>query len=83
MNEKTLEEHDVNSWGEVDVCEWVKKIGQKHHNGLEKHAEKFMNHNINGKRLLMMNKADLRNLGIVSEGDILDLYVNEIFNWIF
>lgn len=70
----TLEDHDVNSWSEGDVCEWVKKIGQRNNNGLEKYAEKFLLHNINGKRLLMMNKNDVRSIGIFSEGDVIDLY---------
>ena len=77
---KALEDHDVNSWSEGDVCEWVKKIGQRNNNGLEKYAEKFLLHNINGKRLLMMNKNDVRNIGIQSEGDVIDLYVsNRLF----
>lgn len=76
-----IEDHDVNSWTEVDVYEWIKKIGKKYNrDAIGAHCEKFINHNINGKRLLMMNKADLRNIGIVSEGHIIDLNVNFSIN---
>jgi hypothetical protein len=75
---KYFEEHDVNSWGETDVVEWIKKISHKHNTDLIDHSEKFLNHNINGKRLLLLTKEDLRNIGISSEGHIVDLYVNRI-----
>lgn len=42
--------------------------------GISDYWEKFLNHDINGKRLLMMTKADLRNIGILSEGHILEIY---------
>jgi hypothetical protein len=72
---KSFEEHDVNSWTENDVYDWVEKIGLKYSkDGFGAYCEKFLNHNINGKRLLMMNKNDLRNIGIHSEGHIIDLY---------
>lgn len=72
-----IEGHDVNSWSEIDVYEWIKKIGTKYgRDEIGAYCDKFLNHNINGKRLMMMNKADLRNIGIASEGHIIDLYVN-------
>ncbi len=72
----TLEDHDVNTWREIDVYEWIKKIGMKNNrDGIADYCEKFLNHNINGKRLLLMSKADLRNIGIISEGHIIDLHV--------
>ena len=70
-----LEDHDVNTWREIDVYEWIKKIGQKNNrDGIGDYCEKFLNHNINGKRLLLMSKADLRNVGIISEGHIIDIH---------
>ncbi len=73
---KHFEEHDVNSWGETDVVEWIKKISHKYNTDLIDYSNKFLNHNINGKRLLLLTKEDLRNIGITSEGHIVDLYVN-------
>jgi sterile alpha motif and leucine zipper-containing kinase AZK len=71
-----LEDHDVNTWREIDVYEWIKKIGQKNNrDGIADYCENFLKHNINGKRLLLMSKADLRNIGITSEGHIIDLHV--------
>lgn len=76
-----IEDHDVNSWSEIDVYEWVKKISKKYsRDGIVAYCDKFLNHNINGKRLMMMNKADLRNIGIISEGHIIDLYVILLYN---
>lgn len=73
---KSIEDHDVNSWTEIDVFEWIKKIGKKYNrDGFVAYCDKFFNHNINGKRLLLMSKADLRSIGILSEGHIIDLYV--------
>jgi hypothetical protein len=43
--------------------------------GFPQYSDNFLRHNINGKRLLLMNKDDLRNIGITSEGYIIDLYV--------
>ena len=71
----SFEEHDINSWSENDVYDWVKRIGLKFP-GLGAYCEKFLNHNINGKRLLMMKKSDLRNIGILSEGHIIDIFVS-------
>ena len=79
-----LEDHDVNTWREIDVYEWIKKIGQKHNrDGIGDYCEKFLNHNINGTRLMLMNKAVLRNIGISSEGHIIDLYVNYLISALF
>ena len=50
-------------------------IGKKNVGSIGQYCEKFLNHNINGKRLLMLNKNDLRNIGITSEGHIIDLHV--------
>lgn len=44
--------------------------------GIGAYCENFLAHNINGKRLLLMTKADLRNIGISSEGHIIDIFVS-------
>jgi sterile alpha motif and leucine zipper-containing kinase AZK len=74
----TVEDHDINSWTKNDVCEWLKKIAKnKLRISLDEtnhYCEKFLNHDINGKRLLLMTKADLRNIGILFEGHILEIF---------
>jgi DNA polymerase III delta subunit len=76
---KHIADHDVNIWKEADVAEWIGQIGQKKNKDISQHAGKFLAHNINGKRLLMMTKADLRNIGISSEGTIIDIHVKIYF----
>ena len=53
---------------------------QKHQHGIGQYCDMFLKNNINGKRLLMMKKNDLRNIGITSEGHIIDLHVIAFFN---
>lgn len=47
----TAKEHDVNSWQENDVAQWVRKIEEKHNYGIGQYCDMFLNHNINGKRV--------------------------------
>lgn len=47
----TAKEHDVNSWQENDVAQWVRKIEEKHNYGIGQYCDMFLNHNINGKMI--------------------------------
>lgn len=46
-----------------------------HSQDLKQYAETFLEHNINGRRLLMLTQDDLKDMGIVSVGHIRDLHV--------
>lgn len=41
---QTVKEHDVNTWAENDVYEWVKRIGQKNEQGFD-NKSKSTKHN--------------------------------------
>ena len=47
-----------------------------HSNDLAHYAHIFLEHNITGKRLLMMTQEDIRNLGITTYGHIMELCVS-------
>ncbi|XP_064613918.1 mitogen-activated protein kinase kinase kinase 20-like [Liolophura sinensis] len=68
-----LDSYDVQTWREVDVCQWILQLANDHPD-LAEYAELFMKNNINGKRLLRMTQADLKDMGISSVGHILDLF---------
>jgi hypothetical protein len=51
--------------------------------GICDYSENFLNHNINGKRLLMMKKSGLRNIGILSEGHLIDFFVRKNFLYFY
>ncbi|KAL5007152.1 hypothetical protein ScPMuIL_015958 [Solemya velum] len=68
-----LDSYDVNAWREVDVYEWMRQFtGRGEYIG--HYAELFLEHNINGMRLLKLNQDDLKSIGIKSQGHIIDLY---------
>ena len=73
---KNIKDHDVNTWGEDDVFDWIKNIGAKNELDLCQYSELFRSHNINGKRLLMMDEDALRKIGITSVGHIIELDVS-------
>lgn len=63
-------DYDVASWNEEYVSQWIRSLGD-----LAVYADLFQEHNINGKRLLMLNKSDLGQLGIMSVGHLVELTV--------
>lgn len=69
----TIEDYDVNSWREIDVYEWVKKICRNNAIDITL-AELFPTNNINGHALLKLTKDDLKNIGISSYGHIIQFY---------
>ncbi|KAK3108475.1 hypothetical protein FSP39_008788 [Pinctada imbricata] len=69
-----LDSFDVNTWREVDVYQWVLQLHSGHSNDLAQYAHIFLEHNITGKTLLRMSQEDIRNMGILSYGHIMELY---------
>ncbi|XP_050419090.1 mitogen-activated protein kinase kinase kinase 20 [Patella vulgata] len=70
-----LDNHDVNTWREVDVYQWVMLLGN---NGstcdLAQYADLFLANNITGRRLLRLQQSDLKDMGITSIGHYIDLH---------
>ncbi|XP_033762114.1 mitogen-activated protein kinase kinase kinase 20-like [Pecten maximus] len=69
-----LDSYDVNTWREVDVYQWVRQLHNGHTNDLAMYADLFINNHITGRRLLLMTQTDLKNMGIMSVGHILELF---------
>ena len=63
-------DYDVGSWNEENVRQWIRSLGD-----LAFYADNFFEHNINGKRLLILDKSDLKQLGITSVGHLVELNV--------
>ncbi|XP_067650427.1 mitogen-activated protein kinase kinase kinase zak-1-like [Haliotis asinina] len=71
-----LDTHDVNTWREVDVYQWVMQLGSADHTrDLVQYADLFLQHNINGRRLLKLSQNDLTIMGVKSHGHVLDLHM--------
>ncbi|XP_048238941.1 uncharacterized protein LOC124124523 [Haliotis rufescens] len=71
-----LDTHDVNTWREVDVYQWVMQLGASDHTSdLAQYADRFLQHNINGRRLLKLSQNDLSIVGVKSHGHVLDLHM--------
>ncbi|XP_046544214.1 mitogen-activated protein kinase kinase kinase 20-like [Haliotis rubra] len=71
-----LDTHDVNTWREVDVYQWVMQLGSADHTrDLVQYADRFLQHNINGRRLLKLSQNDLTIMGVKSHGHVLDLHM--------
>ncbi|PVD30476.1 hypothetical protein C0Q70_09742 [Pomacea canaliculata] len=70
-----LDDHDVNTWRDVDVYQWVIQLGSSGNTlDLAQYAEVFLKNHINGRRLLRLTQNDLRAMGISSVGHIMDLF---------
>ena len=74
-----LDSHDVHTWREVDVYQWILQLSQQstHSDELSQYAPLFMQNNISGKHLLQLSQSDLRTLGIHSLGHVIDLHVRD------
>lgn len=71
-----LESYDVNTWREVDVHDWVayQLSDRQSKADLKQYADLFVQNNINGQRLLMLSRDDLRVMGVVSQGHVIQLH---------
>ncbi|XP_006818517.1 mitogen-activated protein kinase kinase kinase 20-like [Saccoglossus kowalevskii] len=68
-------DHDLNSWSEAQVYDWMLQLGVdgSYLSDLTKYASIFRMNNINGHRLLLLTEDDLKAMGIVSVGHRVDL----------
>ncbi|XP_076460494.1 mitogen-activated protein kinase kinase kinase 20-like [Babylonia areolata] len=74
FNVVDLDDHDVNTWRDVDVYQWVMKLGSTgHYVDIAQYAECFLQNHINGRRLMRLTKNELRSMGVTSVGHIMDL----------
>ncbi|XP_052796922.1 uncharacterized protein LOC128229209 [Mya arenaria] len=64
----SLDSHDVNSWTEYDVSQWVKQIALAHNPDLLVYSDMFLEQHVTGKVLLNLSIDHLHNLGITSLG---------------
>ncbi|XP_059157082.1 mitogen-activated protein kinase kinase kinase 20-like [Physella acuta] len=68
-----LEDYDVNTWRDVDVYQWVMQLRSSGHTAdLAQYADLFLSNHITGRRLLRLLEKDLKELGIVSVGHVMD-----------
>ncbi|XP_074659307.1 mitogen-activated protein kinase kinase kinase 20-like [Tubulanus polymorphus] len=75
-----LEAHDVQTWREIDVFQWLQQVAAANNgsmNELSRYGDLFLNHNITGKTLLILTENDLIAMGVESVGHRKDLQ-NEI-----
>ncbi|CAG5130649.1 unnamed protein product, partial [Candidula unifasciata] len=73
FNVVKLEDHDVNTWRDVDVYQWVMQLRSSGDTvDLVQYAELFLTNNITGRRLLRMTEKDLKQMGIASVGHVMD-----------
>ncbi|XP_056390786.1 mitogen-activated protein kinase kinase kinase 20 isoform X2 [Hyla sarda] len=70
-----LPSFDIYSWTEEDVFFWVQQLVKTDDDsGLQSiYAFLFRDHHITGKRLLLLEENDLKDMGIVSRGHIIHL----------
>ncbi|XP_044159658.1 mitogen-activated protein kinase kinase kinase 20 isoform X1 [Bufo gargarizans] len=70
-----LPSFDIYSWTEEDVFFWVQQLGKTDDgSGLQSaYPFLFKEHHITGKRLLLLEENDLKDMGIVSKGHIIHL----------
>ncbi|XP_077304147.1 mitogen-activated protein kinase kinase kinase 20 isoform X2 [Lithobates pipiens] len=70
-----LPSFDVCSWTEEDVFFWVQQLVKTDDNSTlhSIYATLFKEHHITGKRLLLLEESDLKDMGIVSKGHIIHL----------
>ncbi|XP_060597433.1 uncharacterized protein LOC132751289 [Ruditapes philippinarum] len=69
-----LDSHDVNTWTEYDVHQWIKQMAQGHNVDLLDYATLFLHHHVTGKVLLNLTQDDLSNMGIQSLGHRYELF---------
>nr|XP_060477669.1 mitogen-activated protein kinase kinase kinase 20 isoform X1 [Panthera onca] len=74
-NTPLLPSFEIGSWTEDDVYFWVQQLVRKGDSSEEMsiYASLFKENNITGKRLLLLEEEDLKDMGIVSKGHIIHL----------
>ncbi|XP_062588420.1 mitogen-activated protein kinase kinase kinase 20-like [Saccostrea cucullata] len=68
-----LDSYDVNSWSEIDVYQWILQMQNGHSSDLAQYAGIFLQHNITGKRLMMLNLERIQAMGVTSTGHSMEL----------
>ncbi|XP_068101593.1 mitogen-activated protein kinase kinase kinase 20 isoform X1 [Hyperolius riggenbachi] len=70
-----LPSFDICSWTEEDVYLWVQQLAKSDDNATMRsvYASLFKAHHITGKRLLLLEERDLKDMGIASKGHIIHL----------
>ncbi|XP_006035134.1 mitogen-activated protein kinase kinase kinase 20 isoform X3 [Alligator sinensis] len=74
-NTPLLPSFDICAWTEEDVYFWVHQLVRKGDTSgdMSIYANFFKEHHITGKRLLLLEEDDLKDMGIVSKGHIIHL----------
>nr|XP_056717438.1 mitogen-activated protein kinase kinase kinase 20 isoform X2 [Euleptes europaea] len=74
-NTPLLPSFDIVAWTEEDVYCWMQQLVKKGDTSGEMnvYANLFKEHHITGKRLLLLEEDDLKDMGIVSKGHIIHL----------
>ncbi|XP_045431208.1 mitogen-activated protein kinase kinase kinase 20 isoform X2 [Pipistrellus kuhlii] len=74
-NTPLLPSFEISTWTEDDVYFWVQQLVRKGDASAEMsvYASLFKENNITGKRLLLLEEEDLKDMGIVSKGHIIHL----------
>ncbi|XP_015417312.1 PREDICTED: mitogen-activated protein kinase kinase kinase MLT [Myotis davidii] len=74
-NTPLLPSFEISAWTEDDVYFWVQHLVRKGDSSAEMsvYASLFKENNITGKRLLLLEEEDLKDMGIVSKGHIIHL----------
>ncbi|XP_001086798.4 mitogen-activated protein kinase kinase kinase 20 isoform X1 [Macaca nemestrina] len=72
-NTPLLPSFEIGAWTEDDVYCWVQQLVRKGDSSAEMsvYASLFKENNITGKRLLLLEEEDLKDMGIVSKGHII------------
>ncbi|XP_048755168.2 mitogen-activated protein kinase kinase kinase 20-like [Ostrea edulis] len=68
-----LDSYDVHSWSEIDVYQWIQQMQNGHSSDLAQYAGIFLQHNITGKRLMMLTLERIQDMGITSTGHSMEL----------
>ncbi|XP_063174238.1 mitogen-activated protein kinase kinase kinase 20 isoform X1 [Candoia aspera] len=74
-NTPLLPSFDIGAWTEEDVYFWMQQLVRKGDTSgdMSMYASLFKEHHITGKRLLLLEEEDLKDMGIVSKGHIIHL----------
>ncbi|NWX24527.1 M3K20 kinase, partial [Aegotheles bennettii] len=74
-NTPLLPSFDICAWTEEDVFFWMQQLTRKGDASgeMSAYASLFREHHITGKRLLLLEEEDLKDMGIVSRGHIIHL----------
>ncbi|XP_008116326.2 mitogen-activated protein kinase kinase kinase 20 isoform X1 [Anolis carolinensis] len=74
-NTPLLPSFDICSWSEEDVYFWMQQLVKKGDTSgeMSTYATLFKDNHITGKRLLLLEEEDMKDMGIVSKGHIIHL----------